>query len=58
MANPRVRFVGVGLGAFGCKDDVYLVANLPIRGKPGCFPRQPVGLESVGKDDSVALCEF
>ena len=43
----------------GCQDKVYnLVVNLPIRGIPGCCPRQLVGVESVGKGESVALCEL
>ena len=32
--------------------------NLPITGIPGCCPRQLVGVESVGKGESVALCEL
>ena len=42
----------------GCQDEVYLVVNLPIRRIPGCCHRQLVGLESVGKGESVALCEL
>ena len=42
----------------GCKDKVYLIVNLHIRGMPGCCPRQPVGVESVGKVESVVLCEL
>ena len=42
----------------GCQDEVYLVVNLPIRGIPGCCLRQLVGVESVDKGDSVALCEL
>ena len=42
----------------GYQDEVYLVVNLPIRGMPGCCPRQLVGVESVGKDESVVLCNL
>ena len=42
----------------GCQDKVYLVVNLPIRGIPGCCPRQLVGVDCVGKGESVALCEL
>ena len=28
-----------------------MVANLPIRGMPGCCPRQLMGVESVGKSE-------
>ena len=57
-ARPCVCFVDAGLEALGCQDGVYLVANLPIRGMPGCCPRQLMGVESVGKSESVALCEL
>ena len=40
------------------QDEVYLVGNLPIRSMSGCCPRQLVGMESVGKGESVALCEL
>ena len=49
-----VCFVDAGLEAFRCQDEVHLV-NLPVRGMPGCCPRQLVGVESVGKGESVAL---
>ena len=42
----------------GCQDEVYLVVNLPIRRIPGCCHRQLVGVESVGKGESVTLCEL
>ena len=42
----------------GCQDEVYLVVNLPIRGMPGCCSRKFVGVQSVGKGESVALCEL
>ena len=32
--------------------------NLPIRRIPGCCHRQLVGVESVGKGESVALCKL
>ena len=50
--------VDPGLEAFGCQDEVYPVLNLSIRGMSGCYPRQFVGVETVGKDESVALCEL
>ena len=56
--RPCACFVDVGLEALGCQDDVYLVVNLPVRGMPGCCPRELVGLESVGNCESVALCEL
>ena len=43
---------------WGCQDEVYLVVNLPIRGMPGCCPRQLVGVESDCKGKSVALCDL
>ena len=42
----------------GCQDEVRLVANLHIKGMPGCCPRHLVGVESVGKGESMALCEL
>ena len=56
--RPCVCFVDAGLEAFGCQDEVSLVVNLPIRGIPDCCPRQLVGVESVGKGESVVLCEL
>ena len=56
--RPCVCFVDAGLEALGCQDEVYLVVNLPIWGMRGCCPRQPVGVDSVGKDESVALCKL
>ena len=53
-----VCFVDSGLEVLGCQDKVYLVVNLPNRGILGCCPRQLVGMESVGKGESVALCEL
>ena len=53
-----VCFVDAVLEALGCQDEVYLVVNLPIWGMRGCCPRQPVGVDSVGKDESVALCKL
>ena len=53
-----VCFADAGLEALGCQEEVYLVVNLPIRDMPGCYPRQLVGVGSVGKDESVALCEL
>ena len=53
---PCVCFVATGLEVLGCHDKVYLVVNLPIRGMPGGYPRQLVGVESVGKGESAALC--
>ena len=51
--NSCVCFADAGLEALGCQEEVYLVVNLPIRGMPGCYPRQLVGVGSVGKDESV-----
>ena len=48
----------VGTWERPCVCFVYLVVNLPIRGIPGCCPRQLVGLENVGKGELVALCEL
>ena len=48
----------VGTWERPCVCFVYLVVNLPIRGIPGCCPRQLVGVESAGKGESVALCEL
>ena len=56
--RPCVCFVDAGLEVLGCQDKVCLVVNLPIRGIPGCCPRQLVGEESVGKGESVAFCEL
>ena len=56
--RPCVCFVGIGLEVLGCQDEVYLVVNLPIRGVPGCCSRQLVGVDCVGKGESVALCEL
>ena len=53
-----VCFVDAGLTALGCQDEVYLVVNQPIRGMPSCCPRQLMGVERVGKGESVALCEL
>ena len=53
-----VCFVDAGLEAFGCQDEVYLVVKLPIRGMPGCCPRQLVGVEKVGKGESVVPCDL
>ena len=43
--RPCVCFVDAGLEVSGCQDKVYLVVNLPIRGMPGCCPRQLLGVE-------------
>ena len=53
-----VCFVDAGLEVLGCQDEVYLVVNLPISCVPGFCSRQLVGVESVGKGESVALCEL
>ena len=53
--RPCVCFVDAGLEALGYLDEVYLVVNQPIRGMLGCCPRQLLGVESVGKVESVAL---
>ena len=50
-----VCFVDAGLEAFRCQDEVHLV-NLPVRGMPGCCPRQLVEVESVVKGELVAVC--
>ena len=41
--RPRVCFVDAGLEALGCQDEGYLVVYPPIRGMPGCCPRQRLG---------------
>ena len=51
-------FVDGGLEALVYQDEVYLVVNLPIRGMLGCCPRRLVGVEGVGKGESVAFCEL
>ena len=51
-----VCFVDSRLEALGRQDEVYLVVTVPIRGMPVC--RQLVGMESVGKAESMALCEL
>ena len=51
--RPCVCFVDGRLEAFGCQEEVYLVVNLSIRGMPGCYPRQLLGVESVSKGDSL-----
>ena len=56
--RPCVCFVGAGFEALGCRGEVYLVVNLPILGMPGCCPGKRVRAESVGKGESVALCEL
>ena len=56
--RPCVCFVDAGLEVLGCQDEVYLVVNLPIRRIPGCCHKQLVGVESVGKGESVALCKL
>ena len=50
-----VCFLDAGLEALSCQDEVYLVVNLPIRGMPGCCPRQLVGSDSVDKGELVAF---
>ena len=35
-----------------------MLVNLPIKGMPGCCPKQLVEVETVGKGGSVALCEL
>ena len=49
--RPCVCFVDAGLEALQCKDEVYVVLNLPIVGMPGCYLRQLVRVENVGKGD-------
>ena len=56
--RPCVCFVDAGLEVLGCQDEVYLVVNLLTTNTPGCCFRQPVGIESVGKDESAAFCEL
>ena len=51
-------FVDSALEALRCRDEVYLVMNLPIMDMPGCYSRQHVGVESVVKGESMALCEL
>ena len=53
-----VCFVDAVLEALGCQDEVFLVVSLPIRGMPGCCSIQLVGMDSVGKGESVARCEL
>ena len=48
VVSTRSRCIlDAGLEALECQDEVYMV--LPIRGVPGCYSRQLVGLESVSK---------
>ena len=56
--RPCVCFVDAGLEVLGYQDKVCLVVNLPIKGMPGCCPKQLVEVETVGKGGSVALCEL
>ena len=51
-------FVDAACEALGSLDEIYLVVKLPIRGMPGCCPRQLVGVESDCKGKSVALCDL
>ena len=51
-------FVDAGLEELGCQEEVYLVVNLPVTDMPGCCPGQFVGVENVGKGESVALCKL
>ena len=53
-----VCFVDAGLEALGCQDGVYLVVNLLVVGMPGGCPKQLIGVDSVGKGESVTLCEL
>ena len=53
-----VCFVDAELEELGCQNEVYLVVNLPIRVTSGSCLRQLVGVEGVGKCESVALCEL
>ena len=53
-----VCFVDARLEAFGCQNEGNLDVYLPIRGMPDCYPGQLVGMESVGKGESVALCKL
>ena len=53
-----VCFVDAGLEVLVRQDEVYRLVDLPIRGMPACRPRQRVGVENVGKGESVALCEL
>ena len=46
------------LKVLGCQKEVYLVVNLLAGGMPGCCPGQLARVESVGKGESVALCEL
>ena len=39
-------------------DEDYLAMNLLIKGMPDCCSRQLVGVESVCRGESVALCEL
>ena len=51
-------FVDAGLEALGCLDGVCLVVNLLIGAMLGCCSKHLVGVESVSKGESVALCKF
>ena len=53
-----VCFVDAELEALGCHDEVYLLVNLPFRGMPGCCHAPPVGVGSVVKGESMALCKL
>ena len=43
--RPCVCFADAGPEALESQDEVYLVVDLPVRGKPGCCPRQLVWVE-------------
>ena len=47
--RPCVCFVDAGLEVLGCQDKVCLVVNLPVRGIPGCCPRQLLGVARVSR---------
>ena len=55
--RSHVSFVDAGVEALRRRDEAYLVVNLPTRGIPGCCSKQLVGVESVGRGESVDLCE-
>ena len=56
--RPCVCLVYAGHKVLGVRKKLYLILNLPIRGMPGCCPGQLVGVESVGKVDSMTFCEL
>ena len=49
-------FPNTGLKRWNVRMD--LLVNLLIKGVPGCCSRKRIGVETVGKSESVVLCEL